>query len=111
MRSTVARFPGSIVTRTIQTVSPGEHGFGLQLGLLDVAPSPATVELLAAVEARRVAAGTGPTPGGIDAIDAREKPEALLAFIAAAGDGQRNEAFIKSALPGELYLVVMCVKG
>src|ERR1700758_1980937 len=25
------RFPGSTATRTIQTVSPGEHGFGLQL--------------------------------------------------------------------------------
>ena len=25
------RFPGSTMTRTIQTVSPGEHGFGLQL--------------------------------------------------------------------------------
>ena len=136
------RFPGSTVTRTIQTVSPGKDGFGLQLiyalpdgfkisptvlvrdgegrpmievasfamvpgsrargadgavrtyeVVRDVAPSPATPELLAAVEARRVAERSQPVRRRREPTDARARLDVLLARIAAAGDGQRNYAF------------------
>jgi len=142
------RFPGSTMTRMIQTVSPGEDGFGSQLiyalpnrfkispivlvrdgegrprievppfamlpgsrargadgavrtyeVVRDVAPSPATSELLAAVEARRTVQTTEPWSEGVDTADARARLDVLLTLIAAAGAGQRNDAFTQNALP------------
>ena len=142
------RFPGSTMTRTIQTVSPGKHGFGLQLiyvlpdgfkisptalvrdgegrpmievasfsmlpgsrakgadGVMrtyevvqDVAPSPATPELLATVEARRVASEVQPVDAVENPTVARARLDMLLDRMSAAGDGQRNYAFTENALP------------
>jgi len=142
------RFPGSTMTRMIQTVSPGQDGFGLQLiyalpdgfkisptvlvrdgegrpmievasfsmlpgsrargadgavrtseVVRDVAPSPATPELLAVVEARRVASEARPVDAVENLIDARARLDVLLGRISAAGYGQRNYAFTENALP------------
>ena len=65
----------------------------------DAAPSPATPELLAAVEARRVASEAQPIDAVENLIDARARLDALLGLITAAGDGQRNDAFTRNAIP------------
>ncbi|QIS23327.1 bifunctional DNA primase/polymerase [Nocardia terpenica] len=143
------RFPGSTWTRTIQTVSKGEHGFGVQLvyalpdgfnvrpvvlvrddqgrpmvevapfamlpgsrargadGVMrsyevvrDMSPWSPTPELLAAVEGRPVVVETAEQiPADDDPVDARARLGSLLARIAAAGAGQRNEVFTQNALP------------
>ena len=65
----------------------------------DVAPSLATPELLAAVEARRVASEAQPVDAVENLIDARARLDMLLGRLSAAGDGQRNYAFTENALP------------
>jgi len=65
----------------------------------DVAPSPATPELLAAVEARRVASEAQPVDANENFTDARARLDMLLGRISAADDGQRNYAFTENALP------------
>ncbi|MFD6102666.1 bifunctional DNA primase/polymerase [Nocardia salmonicida] len=141
------QFPGSTMTRTIQTVSPGPHGLGAQLiyslpdgfkirqctlvrndqgkpmievaafAMLpgsrargadevqryyevvhDVSPHPATPELLALVEARTVVEDSEPGPDE-DAADTRARFDVLVARVAAAWSGQRNEVFTQCALP------------
>ena len=142
------QFPGSGSTRAVQTVSPGEHGFGLQLiysipdgfkikptvlahdgegrpmievaafamlpgsrargadgvmrvyeTLRDIPPAPAPAELMAVVEARRVAKDAEPAPVASDLRDAKSRLDTLLEGLAQAGDGQRNDAFTRAALP------------
>ncbi|MFC4372994.1 bifunctional DNA primase/polymerase [Nocardia halotolerans] len=142
------QFPGSTMTRTIQTVSPGPDGLGAQLiyslpdgfrirqstlvrndqgePMIEVAafamlpgsrargadkvqryyevvrnisPHPATPELLALVEARTVVEHSEPAQVNEDAADARARFDVLVARVAAAGSGQRNEVFTQCALP------------
>ncbi|WP_280406636.1 bifunctional DNA primase/polymerase [Nocardia carnea] len=148
-----SRFPGiDTDTRTVQTVSVGEAGPGLQLlytlpdgfkvrpvvlvtGELgpqievaafamlpgsrargskgweqdppmraytvvnDVDPVPAPAALLAAVEAREAVEGVKPTPGGVEDGAAQAQLDLMVAQLASAGDGQRNEAWTRYALP------------
>ncbi|WP_157533600.1 bifunctional DNA primase/polymerase [Nocardia otitidiscaviarum] len=144
------RFPGSTMTRTIQTVSPGENGrLGAQLiytlpdgfrigsgralvsnaegapmievaafamlpgsrargsdGVMrtytvvrDVSVNSATPELLAAVEGRTLVEVDDSDMPEMKPTEARQRLDALLAQIVAAGDGQRNSVFTRYALP------------
>ncbi|WP_082974010.1 bifunctional DNA primase/polymerase [Mycobacterium sp. E740] len=66
----------------------------------DMSPSPATPDLLAAVEARSViGAEESLSREAVDPAGARARLDVLLARIAAAGEGQRNDAFLENALP------------
>ena len=65
----------------------------------DVEPSPATLELLASVEARRVAGEAQPVDAVGDVKEARARLDVHLGCISAAGGGQRNSSFIENALP------------
>ncbi|MFD3748004.1 bifunctional DNA primase/polymerase [Nocardia sp. NPDC058633] len=65
----------------------------------DLSPYAATPELLAAVEARAVVEGSDAAPADRDIADARIQLNAMVARVAAAGPGQRNEVFTQCALP------------
>ncbi|MFI9412537.1 bifunctional DNA primase/polymerase [Nocardia gamkensis] len=149
----VGRFPGiDTNTRTVQTVSVGEHGPGLQLAYTlpdgfvirptildagdagprvevaswamlpgsrargskgwepnppmrvytlvnDADPVPAPAALLAAVEALVAVEGVKPAAGGVERGTARAQLDFLVAQLARADDGQRNEAWTRYALP------------
>ncbi|WP_246024004.1 bifunctional DNA primase/polymerase [Nocardia yunnanensis] len=150
-------FPGSTLTRTVQTVSPDEHGrLGLQLvyalpdgftigpkvlvrnakgtpmievaafamlpgsrargadGVMrtyevvrDISLYPPTPELLAAVEGRVVVESAEPATADVDPAEARTRLDGLLARIAAAGDGQRNDVFTQYAIPAVRLCAVL----
>ncbi|WP_181697860.1 bifunctional DNA primase/polymerase [Nocardia sp. GTS18] len=65
----------------------------------DLSPYPATPELLSAVEARVTVETSEPAPADEDTADAGIQLNTLVARVAAAGPGQRNEVFTQYALP------------